>query len=181
MSKVFGEIRQLAFIVTDIDQAMNHWAKTLGVGPFFIKRRIAFSNFIYRGKPSTSPSVSIALANSGYVQIELIQQHDDAPSIYREYLEYAEGGLQHVSSWVTTQELLTRKAELVSRGYAIAQECTIPSSGVQLVYFDTGNPSASFMFEMADLMEPDQYQRVLGVRSAHEQWSGEPVAVEVGA
>ena len=87
MSKVFGEIRQLAFIVTDIDKAMNHWAETLGVGPFFIKRRITFSNFIYRGKPSASPSVSIALANSGYVQIELIQQHDDAPSIYREYLE----------------------------------------------------------------------------------------------
>ena len=89
--------------------------------------------------------------------------------------------MQHVSSWVTTQELLTRKAELLNRGYVIAQECTIPPSGVQLVYFDTGNASANFMFEMADLMEPEQYQRVLGVRSAHEQWSGEPVAVEVGA
>ena len=181
MSKVFGEIRQLAFIVTDIDAAMRYWAGTLGVGPFFIKRRIAFSNFIYRGNPSPSPSVSIALANSGFIQIELIQQHDDAPSIYKDYLEFSEGGLQHVSSWVTTQELLTKKAELPGRGYSIIQECTIPSSGVQLVYFGTENPSANFIFEVADLMEPDQYSRVLGIRSAHEQWNGEPVAVEVGA
>lgn len=79
MSKVFGEIRQLAFVVRDIDEAMKYWAQVLGVGPFFIKRKIEFSNYIYRGKPSISPQISIALANSGYVQIELIEQHDSTP------------------------------------------------------------------------------------------------------
>lgn len=181
MSKVFGEIRQLAFVVRDIDEAMKYWAKTLGVGPFFVKRKIEFADYIYRGKVSKSPRISIALANSGYIQIELIEQHDDAPSIYKEYLENSVGGLQHVSSWVTTAELHQKKTELLELGYSIAQECTIPSSGVQLVYFSTENSSANFIFEIADLMEPDQYSRVQGIKSAYEQWDAETVAIEVGA
>lgn len=103
------------------------------------------------------------------------------PSIYKEYLENSVGGLQHVSSWVTTEELHIKKAELLTLGYSIAQECTIPSSGVQLVYFGTENSSADFIFEIADLMEPNQYSRVQGVRSAYEQWDTETVAIEVGA
>ena len=47
MSSVFGEIRQLAFIVENIDEAMAFWAASLGIGPFFIKRNIQFSNYIY--------------------------------------------------------------------------------------------------------------------------------------
>lgn len=180
MSKIFGEIRQLAFVVKDIDSAMKYWAQILGVGPFFIKRKIEFSNFIYRGKSSKSPVISIALANSGFVQIELIQQHDDTPSIYTEYLKSAEGGLQHVSSWVTTAELVAKKEALLQKGYSIAQQCTIPSSGVQLLYFGTEDLSANFIFEIADLMEPSHYSRVLGIKSAYEKWDCETVAIEVG-
>ncbi len=138
-----------------------------------------FSNYIYRGNPSKSPQISIALANSGFIQIELIEQHDNAPSIYKEYLENSVGGLQHVSSWVTTEELRLKKAELQTLGYSIAQECTIPSSGVQLVYFSTENASANFIFEVADIMEPSQYGRVQGIKLAHEQWDAETITVEV--
>ena len=181
MSKVFGEIRQFAFVVRDIDEAMKYWAQVLGIGPFFIKRKIEFSNYIYRGEPSKSPQISIALANSGFIQIELIEQHDNTPSIYQEYLQNSVGGLQHVSSWVTTEELRLKKQELLELGYSIAQECTIPSSGVQLLYFSTENSSANFIFEIADLMEPNQYNRVQGIKSAYEQWNSETVAIEVGA
>ncbi|MES2824892.1 MAG: VOC family protein [Pseudomonadota bacterium] len=180
MSKVFGEIRQLAFVVKNIDEAMKYWAEVLGVGPFFIKRKIEFSNYIYRGQSTKSPQISIALANSGFIQIELIEQHDNTPSIYKEYLEHSTGGLQHISSWVTTEELRNKKAELLTLGYSIAQECTIPSSGVQLVYFSTENPSANFIFEIADLMEPNQYNRVQDIKSAYEQWNAETVSIEVG-
>ena len=35
MSKFFGEIRQLGYVVNDIEAAMDYWSKTLGVGPWF--------------------------------------------------------------------------------------------------------------------------------------------------
>lgn len=177
MSKVFSEIRQLAFVVHDIDEAMNFWIERLGIGPFFIKRSITFDHFFYRGASSPSPTISLALANSGYIQIELIQQHDDTPSIFKEQLDSGQRGLQHVSAWLTTEGLIQKKDELLSKGYEIAQECVIPSSGVKLVYFSTEEGPGNFLFEISDLLEPGQYERVLGIKSAHEQWDGHSNAI----
>jgi hypothetical protein len=53
----------------------------------------------YRGKPS-APTITMALANSGEMQIELIQQHGDTPSIYQEFLAATGGGLNQVAYWV---------------------------------------------------------------------------------
>ncbi len=181
MSKVFGEIRQLAFIVEDIDAAMEYWGDTLGIGPFFVKREIQFSDYEYRGKATISPVVSIALANSGFMQIELIQQHDNLVSIYKEFTDSGQKGLQHVSSWLTTKELGQKIAELLTKGYEIAQQCTIASSGVKLVYMSCENGPASFIFEMSDLKEPRHYERVMRIKAAHEQWDGATNVEEVQA
>ena len=35
MSVFFGEIRQLGYVVPDIEAAMDYWSRVLGVGPFF--------------------------------------------------------------------------------------------------------------------------------------------------
>jgi Glyoxalase/Bleomycin resistance protein/Dioxygenase superfamily len=43
--------------------------------------------------------VSIALANSGDVQLELIQQRNDVPSLYSDFLAAGYEGMQHWSSW----------------------------------------------------------------------------------
>jgi hypothetical protein len=49
MSKTFGDMRQLALVVSDIDLAMQYWARIMGVDPFFIKRNILFSHYHYQG------------------------------------------------------------------------------------------------------------------------------------
>ena len=46
-------------------------------------------------------TASIALANSGDLQIELIQPLDDAPSMWGEFLAAGQEGLQHVAFWTT--------------------------------------------------------------------------------
>jgi len=43
--------------------------------------------------------ISIAIANSGGLLIELIQQHDNSPTLYRNFLDAGREGLQHVSPW----------------------------------------------------------------------------------
>ncbi|ARU58925.1 glyoxalase [Oleiphilus messinensis] len=179
MSQRFGEIRQIAFVVRDINQAMQYWGETLGIGPFFIKRNITFEPFIYRGRVSPSPSVSIALANSGNLQIELIEQHDDVPSIFQEFSSSEGQGLQHVSAWVTREELREKRTELLAQGLLIAQECTIPASGVNLIYFSTENKQGGLIYEISDLAEPEHKARIASIQNAAEVWNGEGVWREV--
>ncbi|MEM7738689.1 MAG: VOC family protein [Deinococcota bacterium] len=179
MSHIFGEIRQLAFVTDDIDAAMNYWGNTLGIGPFFIKRHITFNEFEYHGHPSPSPEISIALANSGALQIELIQQHDDAASIYREVADASK--LHHVSAWLTKDDFDLQYAELTKKGYEVAQACVIPASGVRLVYFATEQGDDGLIYEISDLKEPSQYVRIMNIQKAHEGWQGTPLVYEVDA
>jgi hypothetical protein len=134
MSRIFGEIRQNGYVVRDIEAAMKHWTERLGVGPFFYFDRVPIEEFRYRGEPSPL-EVSIALANSGALQIELIQQRNDAPSMYRDFLaREPRGGLQHVSYWTPTFDAdFDRLAEA---GYVVGQSGQIGKGG-RFVYFDT--------------------------------------------
>ena len=94
MSRVFGPIRQNGYVVKDVRAAMDHWVKVLGVGPWFYFDRVKIDWFRHRGAAS-NVELSIALANSGDLQVELIQQRNDVPSMYREFLGAGREGLQH--------------------------------------------------------------------------------------
>jgi hypothetical protein len=172
MSRRFGEIRQIAFVVPDIDAAMKYWSDTLGVGPFFIKRRLVLSGFRYNGVEATSPTISIALANSGSLQIELIQQHDDTPSIYQDFLAAGRTGLQHVSAWVTCSEFDSLRATLIDEGLSLAQEGTIAASGTRLAYYATADRSDGIIYEVSDLLDIKHIARVRLIEEAARRWDG---------
>ena len=99
MSRIFGQIAQIGYVVTDIEASMQQWIRH-GVGPWFYIERVQTDYFRHRGVDSPV-QLSIALANSGDVQIELIQQRNDAPSMYREFLDSGRSGAQHVAYWTT--------------------------------------------------------------------------------
>ncbi|MCS3505115.1 VOC family protein [Achromobacter sp. JUb104] len=99
MSRIFGGVRQVGYVVRDIEKAMKHWSEVLGVGPWFYKEEVGTTEFRYRGQVSQPPRLSIALANSGDLQIELIQQRDDAPSLYLDSLRNSGECAQHVAFW----------------------------------------------------------------------------------
>jgi catechol 2,3-dioxygenase-like lactoylglutathione lyase family enzyme len=139
MSRIFGEIRQNGYVVRDIEAALRHWTETLGVGPFFYFARAAIDDFRYRGVPSPL-EVSIALANSGSLQIELIQPRNDAPSMYRDFLAAGHEGLQHVACW--TGDFDAELARCEQAGYRVAQSGCIGEAG-RFVYFDTETHAGS--------------------------------------
>jgi hypothetical protein len=90
-----GGVRQFGYVVTDLDQAVASWL-TVGVGPWYLMRGIP-QRALYRGQ-LCEVTLSVAFANSGDMQIELIQQADDTPSIYTEFLA-AGGGTFHQLAW----------------------------------------------------------------------------------
>ena len=64
--------------------------------------------------------MSIALANSGDLQIELIQQRNDAPSMYQDFLAAHGEGLQHMSYWSTDYQALYDRA--IAAGFEVGHE-----------------------------------------------------------
>ena len=63
--------------------------------------RVPIKNYRYRGE-SYEPHNSVALANSGPLQVELIQCRNDVPSMYRDFTRAGHSGLQHVAYWTKT-------------------------------------------------------------------------------
>jgi hypothetical protein len=133
LSRIFGEVRQNGYVVRDIEAALVHWTERLGVGPFFYFERVPVEDFRYCGNPSPL-QVSIALANSGSLQIELIQQRNDAPSMYRDFLAERGEGMQHVAYWTKTMD--ADLARLDAAGYTIGQSGCIGEGG-RFVYLQT--------------------------------------------
>ena len=172
MSLLFGSIRQIAFVVRDLDATLQYWTRTLGVGPFFVLRRLSPEGYRYHGEPSPPPCVSIALGNSGDVQVELIQQHDERPSAYRDFLAAGREGLQHVSSWLSRAEYDATMKRLLAAGAVVAHEGVVPGAGVRFAYFATDTVAGGLMYEIADVMEPQAYPLMKMIADAARGWDG---------
>lgn len=134
MSRVFGAVRQNGYVVRDIRAAMDHWINVMGVGPWYYIDRVKTDYFRHRGKDSPV-EMSIALANSGDLQIELIQQRNDAPSLYKELLDAGHEGMQHMSYWSSDYQALYDRA--LSLGYRVGHEGQIGGEKGRFAYFDT--------------------------------------------
>lgn len=134
MSRIFGAVTQNGYVVRDIHASMDHWVKVMGVGPWFYVDRVKTDYFQHRGE--TSPlEMSVALANSGDLQIELIQQRNDAPSMYKEFLDSGREGLQHIAYWTRDYQGLYDHA--LSLGYKVGHEGRIGGEQGRFCYFDT--------------------------------------------
>ncbi|MDF3313159.1 VOC family protein [Rhodococcus sp. T2V] len=116
MSTLFGGARQVGYVVRDIEKAMAHWSGKMKVGPWFYKENVGVTEFSYYGEALEElPKLSIAIANSGSMQIELIQQRNDAPSLYRDFLNESGEGAQHIAYWTT--EFDRHAKEFLEAGY----------------------------------------------------------------
>jgi hypothetical protein len=169
MSRLFGSIRQNGYVVRDLHAAMMHWASVLGVGPFFYAERIRADDFRYRGVPSSS-ECAIALAQSGDLQIELVQPLDREPSMFRDFLEAGREGLQHVAFWFDTpakmDAALARAAEL---RYEIGHSGTFGENG-RFAFLMTEGPPGT-VIELSEVCG-GKAQLFRNIAEAARTWDG---------
>lgn len=88
-------IVQLGYVVPDLDAALLHWTKTLGVGPFLVAPRIDYAELHYRGNAIAIEN-AVALASWRGMQIEIIQQTSGDDSMFTDFIARRGGGLHHV-------------------------------------------------------------------------------------
>lgn len=147
MSRFFGKVCQNGYVVRDIEAALKHWTEVMGVGPFYYIDRVKCDWFTYRGEPSPV-EMSIALGNTGDLQIELIQQRNDAPSMYMDFLNAGREGLQHMSWWTTDYQAQYDRA--IAAGFKVGHEGQIGGPQGRFVYFDTETHPGT-VIEMSDI------------------------------
>jgi hypothetical protein len=166
MSRIFGNIAQIGYVVRDIDAAMDNWVKH-GVGPWFYVDRVQTDYFRYRGADSDM-QMSVALANSGDVQLELIQPRNDAPSMYKDFLDSGREGAQHTAYWSNDFQALLDRA--LAAGYTIGQEGSIGGEQGRFAYLDTEVEQGT-VIEISDISGP-KGQFFQYIRDVAATWDG---------
>jgi Glyoxalase/Bleomycin resistance protein/Dioxygenase superfamily len=172
MSRMFGSINQIGYIVRDIHASMEHWIRH-GVGPWFYIDNVTTDYFRHRGEDSDI-KMSVAIANSGDIQIELIQQRNDAPSVYKDFLDSGREGAQHIAYWSTEYQDLYDSA--LAAGYTVAQEGSIGGEQGRFAYLDTEHDQGT-VIEISDISGP-KGQMFAYVRDVAANWDGtKPIRV----
>jgi hypothetical protein len=161
VAEVLGAVRQIGFVVRDLDAAMATWLQ-LGIGPFYTVRNIE-QTCSYRGQEVTVV-ISVAFANSGELQVELIQQDNDSPSIYREFLDAGHVGFNQLAYWVDDVDAV------------------VAALGWPVVWTDIGNETTKYAYveppggpaAVIEIMELNPATIGMGqlIRAAAANWDG---------
>lgn len=167
MAGIFGPVAQIGMVVRDIEAAMRHWAEVCGVGPWFHIPRYPLPRFRYRGVEGPGPDVAIALAYSGDVQLELIQQRCDTPSMYRDFIAAGLEGMQHWAFW--SEDYDAALARALAAGHRIGQEGDATGRGRFAYLETTGHPGTAV--EIVELT-PSRAQGFARMREAAAGWDG---------
>ena len=170
-----GPIYQMAYVVPDIRAAVDHWARTTGAGPFFLFENFQFIDPVYLGRPG-APTASLALGYSGDLNIELIEQHDAAPSVYRELIDSDAYGFHHVAR--LTRDIDGSIAAAEAEGAPCVFRATFEPA-TRLAYCDTRARLGCYM-EFVEYTEAAE-AILAQLRQAARDWDGHDPLRRFGA
>lgn len=157
---------QIAWVVPDLMAAIDQWARQAGVGPFFYFDDVVYENAMYRGKPWKPVKFHAAIAQAEHMQIELISQLEEGPSMFSELVPKGESRLHHMSTYTDNFEAdlahyQAAGAEVVFSGLM---------KGTPVVWLDTVK-TLGFMTELMTA-NPIKEQIFAQFREAARNWDG---------
>ena len=174
MGKKFGPIMQMAFIVDSFEDSIEFWTRKMNVGPFVMLEGVELKDVYYKDSPADI-DFSGAIAYTGSMQIELIKQYCDTPSIYNEYVNNEKGPLHHLCTLTDNIENDIRILE--SQGYTNLQGGKTQDNG-KFAYLDTKEREGPIL-EIAQLSEAG-----LGffdvMREAAKNWDKKTAIMDLG-
>ena len=122
-----GPVMQMAYVPKDFDAALA----PLDARPWASARSSAWNTSRWTRRSTAAKTVeidfSIAIAYWGDIQIELIEQHNDAPSIYKRWRDEGREGLHHVCI-VVDDMAHARARRAAEAGARVEQEVGSPAA-----------------------------------------------------
>jgi catechol 2,3-dioxygenase-like lactoylglutathione lyase family enzyme len=166
----FGPVRQVAYLVEDLDGSVARWARFAGIGPWTIYRNVSMHG-AYHGQ-ATEILMDVALSYQDELQIELIRPHGGSVSPYQDGSGRILVGMHHIA-WFT-DDLERDKAKARERGMRIGFEAENAASKV--AYFDSPDePGLLFEFMLATPMLLEGFAQ--GV-AASRTWDGQTAVLQ---
>ena len=167
-----GDFRffQIGHVVDDVLAASSSWAQTFGIGPFHVLP-VVEQRADYGGE-IRAVRIQVSVAQAGPVQIELIQQHCDTPSIFT---EWSRGGTSTFHQIATvTNDYDAKVAHLRALGHAIAAQSE--GGGFRVAYVDT---TAAFGFYTEVVEAPPSFlAHARAISDTCAAWDGsDPVRI----
>ena len=166
-----GPVKQLAFVPSDFDGTLKYWIQTTGAGPFYLLPHLPADGLQYRSEV-VRPDLSVAIGHWGDLQIEIIQQHNDAPSPFHDWRQSGTEGLHHVC--VAVDDIAAARDVCRQTGGEI--DFGGHMSGTEWSYVDTG--AARVRSSKSSSMGPGMGEFMTMVRDAARNWDGnEPIRI----
>lgn len=164
MQGKFGPVMQHGYIVDDVEKTAAQWIER-GIGPFYILDRNPMDEYHYRGK-RTFVELKLGFAYWGSVQIELIQQLNDADTLYSRAVRSAPGQLNHFASIISGLDAFLARHKLENR---VIQSGKM-ASGVSFVYLEEFMPGGQHL----ELIEPspEALGGFAGMEAIARKWDG---------
>lgn len=161
-----ARIVQMAWVVDHLETAAERLSRSMQVGPFLMLRHIPLDDPHHRGVPQRT-DFSLCLAQAGDVQIELVEQHDNTPSVYRDsFPDGAPGGMAFHHVAVIVPDVFEETARFNRLGFPTASSGRF--GAIDFTYVDT-TAAGGFMVEvLPDL--PAMHQFFGTVRDAADTW-----------
>ncbi|WP_267306869.1 VOC family protein [Mycobacterium barrassiae] len=161
---------QLGHVVDDVVAAAGRWARAFGIGPFHVLPLVG-QQADYGGEVRTV-QIQVAVAQAGPIQIELIQQHCETPSIFREWSRNGTSAFHQIATLTADYE--GKIAHFEALGYSIAAESL--GGGFRVAYIDTAT-EFGFYTEVVDA--PSSFlEQVRVISDTCANWDGrDPVRI----
>ena len=166
-----ARIIQNAYIVNDLEAACKRWNAIYGIGPFLITEHLPLEEARYNGH-IIDLDFSAAFSQSGDLNIELIEQHNDGPSGFRDMYPKGHEGLHHVA--VICDDYDAEVARFEAAGYPATMQFQLgPDFSVSFV--DTRGAFG----HVVELYQDNPGLRDLydTVRRSAEHWDGQELFI----
>src|SRR5947208_15515486 len=110
-----GPVHHLAYLVDDLEAAIEHLVSKFGAGPFFVLRDVTFEHLSSRGEPATFAHDS-AFGQCGATPIEVMQIKRLEPELVRAGFALSPPQLHHTAYVVPPDDLAAAREDLEQRG-----------------------------------------------------------------
>lgn len=160
----YGTFNQVAYMVPDLEAAIDWWTESMGVGPFFIFPAFDVAAGDYRGETHVA-EFGAAVAYSGDVMVELIEPR--GPSIFQEFLAEGRKGVHHICAF--TEDMAQTQAWIVAKGGTRMQGARF-ADGSEVAYYDMSGDE-NVILEIAAL-KPEVLGLFAAIKAAGAAWDG---------
>ena len=163
---------QNCYVVADLDKACARMHEMFGIGPFVGGAESVLADHVYRGAPSSPIRFRGVFAQSGELNIELVEVLSDGPSAFRDMFAPGAEGFHHTAVFCDSYQQ-TRDAWRAA-GFEVASEFTSQVAG-RVCYVDTRVP----LGHMLELYPPSAELREVyaQVKEMSRRWDGKQLIV----